>query len=145
MGFHRWAAMFRKMTYLFSHQAEALNLTLSQGLKWTNARLLSLNKDFFLYLNKLRHKLQNYKFLVWLFLYDWQNSANSFLTKLYCDWFGDIVICGSSESEIRSGGKFELFIRTALQPKSLRCGTLPLQLQGPLSYTPWKFVWDLYW
>ena len=41
------------------------------------------------------------------------NSANSFLTKLYYDWFRDTMLCGSSESKVHLRGKFELFITTA--------------------------------
>ena len=37
------------------------------------------------------------------------NSANSFLTKLYYDWFRDIMLCESSESKVKLRGKFELF------------------------------------
>ena len=40
----RWAAMFRKMTYLFSHQAEALNLIFKLGIKVDKCKVVKLKQ-----------------------------------------------------------------------------------------------------
>ena len=79
-------------------------------------------------------------FQVWLFFYDWQKSAISLLTKLYYDWFRDIML--AQLPKIAREIRIVLNKTRNQKPLTLR-HTPPVALESSKGTTHRKFVWDL--